>query len=171
MDGESGPEASGVVTPEGHGASPASDSGGKQTAVPGGRRGEGLSAQDRLLRRADFLKCYRTGRRRMGALVILYFAPNSVGQPRMGITASRKVGKAVVRQRLKRRIRELYRRWPERATLPAIDLVVHLKPEANGGAFDALRRDLGGLLRGVSGRGGDGRRDRRDRGGRQETRA
>ena len=70
----------------------------------------------------------------------------------MGITASRKVGKAVVRQRIKRRIREIYRRWPGRGGLPDLDLVIHLKPEAGKSDFSGLRsellRILGGLPRG-----------------------
>jgi ribonuclease P protein component len=100
----------------------------------------------------------------MGALVILYFAPNSLDGPRMGITASRKVGKAVLRQRLKRRIREVYRRWPGRGALPAVDVVVHLKPEAKGADFPAMRRDLADLLLGIAERRGRGeRRERRER--------
>ena len=120
--------------------------------------GSGLPAQcgsqrllpkERLRRRADYLRCYRTGRRRHGALAILYFAPNQLGHPRLGITASRKVGPAVVRQRIKRRIKEVYRRWNHRGKLPALDLVVHLKPEARQADFQALRAELLRLLSGV----------------------
>jgi len=56
--------------------------------------------------------------------------------------ASRKVGKAVVRQRLKRRIKEIYRRWQDRPQLPALDLVIHLKPEAGKSDFPALKTEL-----------------------------
>ena len=111
--------------------------------------GERLPPEERLRKRADYLRCYRTGRRRHGALAILYFVPNQVGHPRLGITASRKVGGAVVRQRLKRRIREIYRRWKDRGNLPALDLVVHLKTEAGGSDFPAMRDDLLRLLEGV----------------------
>jgi ribonuclease P protein component len=110
---------------------------------------ERLRPEERLRLRADYLRCYRTGRRRHGALAILYFVPNEIGHPRIGITASRKVGKAVVRQRLKRRVREIYRRWEQRPALPSLDLVVHLKPEAKGSDFPAFRGDLLGLLAGV----------------------
>jgi len=110
---------------------------------------ERLRPAERLRQRADYLRCYRTGRRRHGAHAILYFVPNELGHPRIGITASRKVGKAVVRQRLKRRVREIYRRWEQRLTLPSLDLVVHLKPEAKGSDFPAFRGDLLGLLSGV----------------------
>lgn len=111
--------------------------------------GERLPPQERLRRRADYLRCYRTGRRRHGSLAILYFAPNQLGHPRIGITASRKVGKAVVRQRLKRRIKEVYRRWQDRGRLASLDLVVHLKPEAGKSDFRGLKRELLRLLSGV----------------------
>ena len=104
--------------------------------------GERLLPQERLRRRADYLRSYRTGRRRHGALVIVYFAPNQLGHPRLGITASRKVGGAVVRQRLKRRIREIYRRWQDRGTLPPLDLVVHLKTDAGTASFHTLEAEL-----------------------------
>lgn len=110
---------------------------------------ERLLPGERLRRRADYLRCYRTGRRRHGAFAILYFVPNQLGHPRIGITASRKVGKAVARQKLKRRIREIYRRWKDRGKLPALDLVIHLKPEARGADFQPFQEDLGRLLSGL----------------------
>jgi len=110
---------------------------------------ERLREAERLRRRADYLRCYRTGRRRHGSLAILYFIPNQLGHPRIGITASRKVGKAVVRHRLKRRIKETYRRWKRRASLPAMDLIVHLKPEAGVSDFPAFRGELLRLLGGL----------------------
>lgn len=117
-----------------------------QVSPPAGER---LRHRERLRRRADYLRCYRTGRRRHGDLAILYHAPNDLGHPRIGITASRKVGKAVVRQRLKRRTREIYRRWEQRASLAALDLVVHLKPGAGAAEFRAYREELLGLLSGL----------------------
>jgi ribonuclease P protein component len=107
-----------------------------------GAVGERLPSAERLRRRTDYLRCYRTGRRRHGSLALVYFVPNQLGHPRMGITASRKVGKAVVRHRLKRRIKEIYRRWQDRPQLPALDLVIHLKPEAGKSDFPALKTEL-----------------------------
>jgi ribonuclease P protein component len=111
-----------------------------------GAAGQRLPPEERLRRRADYLRCYRTGRRRHGSLAILYFLPNQLEAPRLGITASRKVGNSVVRHRLKRRIKEVYRRWQDRGLLPALDLVVHLKPEAGKSDFPALRSELLRLL-------------------------
>ena len=116
-----------------------------QVGSPGSRpgaAGQRLTSEERLRRRTDYLRCYRTGRRRHGSLAIVHFVPNQLGHPRIGITASRKVGKAVVRHRLKRRIKEIYRRWQDRGQLPALDLVIHLKPEAGKSDFPALKAEL-----------------------------
>ena len=124
--------------------------GGRRLPEPhGGPAGERLTSEEKLGRRTDYLRCYRTGRRRHGPLAILYFVPNQLGHPRLGITASRKVGDAVARHRLKRRIKEVYRRWQDRGRLPALDLVVHLKPEAGKSDFPALRTELTRLLGGL----------------------
>ncbi len=104
--------------------------------------GESLTRAERLRKRSDYLRCYRTGRRRHGALAVLYAAPNELGHARLGMTVSKKVGGAVLRVRLKRRIREIYRRWSERSSLPALDLVVHAKPAMASASFDRLRREL-----------------------------
>lgn len=99
-----------------------------------------------MRRRADYLRCYREGRRLHGGLATLHIAPNREGRARLGMTASRKVGGAVVRQRLKRRVREVYRRWEGRGRLPAADLVVHLKPAAAAASFGELEAELERLL-------------------------
>jgi ribonuclease P protein component len=110
--------------------------------------GEALLTHERLLRRADFLQCYRRGRRRRGSLVTLYFlvAEPERGYARFGISVSRKVGGAVVRNRTKRRIRECYRRWSERRRLPAVDLLIHVKPAAARVDFSTLQDEILRLL-------------------------
>ena len=107
---------------------------------------ERLQRGERLRQSADYLRCYRKGKRRAGRLALLYFIPNQLGHPRFGITASRKVGIAVRRQLVKRRLREIYRRSRNRRQLPPVDLVVHLQPQAANASFAALRSELEGLL-------------------------
>lgn len=67
--------------------------------------------------------------------------------PRLGITVTRKVGGAVVRHKMKRRIREIFRRWSQRRQLPPCDIVVHVKPTANRASFDSLQTEILRLLR------------------------
>ncbi|NJL27648.1 MAG: ribonuclease P protein component [Thermoanaerobaculia bacterium] len=108
--------------------------------------GEGFGRHHRLRRRKDFLRCYQRGRKRHGSLASLHVHLNGEQGPRLGMTVSRKVGKAVVRQRVKRRIREIYRRWQKREMLPSLDVVVHLKPAAAAASFEDLKRELERLL-------------------------
>lgn len=140
--------------------------------------GERLTRNETLRRSADYLRCYRRGRRIGGPLLRLHYARNEVGHPRLGITASRKVGCAVVRNRLKRRVREIFRRWPGRQELPPVDVVVHLQPPAREAEFATLRDGLLERLRRLERREaqhraapGDGGRRRGPRGGRRARRS
>lgn len=111
---------------------------------------ERLSRHHRLRRRADFLRCYRRGGKRHGSLATLHFHPNRQHEARLGITASRKVGKAVFRHRVKRRVREIFRRFPGRLDLAELDIVVHLWPAVGEAEFSALRNEIERLLSSLS---------------------
>lgn len=106
---------------------------------------ERLTRAEKLSRRSEFQRCYRHGRRRHGAYATLFTTPAPADHARIGITATRKVGSAVMRNRLKRRVREIYRRWSGRTELPSVDLVVHLKPAAAQASFAELNEDLSKL--------------------------
>lgn len=106
---------------------------------------ESFSRLDRLRRRQEFLRCYRKGGKRHGAFASLHFHARESSEDartRLGITASRKVGKAVVRHRVKRRVREIFRRWPRRDALGPVDIVVHLKPAAAKAGFAEFEREI-----------------------------
>jgi len=110
------------------------------------RGGQSFGREDRIRKRPDYQRCYREGRRHFAPLVTVHVHSSPTGSPRLGITATRKVGGSVVRQRLRRRTREIYRRWSGRADLPAVDIVVHLRPSAAQSSFDELRGQIEKLL-------------------------
>jgi ribonuclease P protein component len=107
-----------------------------------------LRPEDRLLRRRDFQRSYREGRREHGASAVLHAAPTTgdQGRCRLGITATRKVGGAVTRNLLKRRVREVFRQSESRPGLMGLDLVIHLKPESTKLAFHDMKSDLESLF-------------------------
>ena len=69
-----------------------------------------------------FRRLYSTSGHANGYLV-LYAKPNRTATNRVGITASKKLGHAVVRNRVRRRLREVYRLNEERFA-PGWDIVV-----------------------------------------------
>ncbi len=71
---------------------------------------EGLSKKERLRYRKDFERVYRVGKRVRLPYLTVILAPNSLGVRRMGLSVSKKLGKAVRRNKIKRILREIFRR-------------------------------------------------------------
>ena len=104
----------------------------------------------RLARRPDFLTVQERGRRVSGSSYLLLALPHRapVDAPitRLGITVSKKVGKAVERNRVKRWVRESYRRLADLAP-PGLDVVVVARPAALASGYRGTTAELRGLLR------------------------
>ena len=88
---------------------------------------------DRVVRSSDFKLLSQRGKRAAGRYFVILWATRSpredLESTRIGITVSRKVGNAVVRNRVKRRIREWFRQ--DRHNLAStMDIVVIAKPAA-----------------------------------------
>jgi ribonuclease P protein component len=71
----------------------------------------------------DFAAVYQARTTAGDGCLLVYGRPNDAGHARLGLSVSRKVGKAVVRNRWKRLIREAFRTSPDRLPL-GLDLVV-----------------------------------------------
>ena len=57
----------------------------------------------------EFRRIYRKGKSVVSPAMVLYCQKNRQGRTRLGITVSTKLGKAVVRNRVRRRLREIWR--------------------------------------------------------------
>src|SRR5918999_4980828 len=64
----------------------------------------------RLRKRPEFLRLSHTGRKIHSAHFVIVSGKNQRGESRLGITVSSKVGNAVLRNRIKRSVREFFRR-------------------------------------------------------------
>ena len=102
----------------------------------------------RLAKRREYLRVYESGRKLFSRYCVLYYAANGLSHSRIGITATKKLGKANVRNRLKRWTREIYRRQRETLQLDAraFDFVVNIKPHAAGAAFGQFSEDFQRVL-------------------------
>ena len=109
--------------------------------------------EQRIAKRSDFKRTYDAGRKHFGKHVVLFASGNELGVTRIGITATKKVGKAHDRNRLKRWVREIYRTHRESVGLgkAPLDIVVNLKASANRATFEEFSGDLTRLLRRVAG--------------------
>ena len=112
-------------------------------------RSEALPKERRLAKRRDFLRTYDTGRKVFARYSVLFVAANGLPFSRLGITATKKLGKANVRNRLKRWTREVYRRQREPLGLDGrpMDFVVNVKPNAAVADFVDYSNDLQRALR------------------------
>jgi ribonuclease P protein component len=87
----------------------------------------------RMRRRADFVRVQSHGERAMTPHFVLLVAASPLdarAHARLGVVATKKIGNAVARNRIKRVCRECFRLWPEFVP-KGIDLVVIAKDGAN----------------------------------------
>lgn len=89
----------------------------------------------------DFRRLYSRGKRVVSPTLALYVRRNQLGQNRLGITVSKKLGNAVTRNRVRRRLREIYR-LHETQFLPGWDIVVVARIRAAHVSYWTLDRDL-----------------------------
>ena len=109
---------------------------------PGPAARETFSRGDRLRKRREFEECYASGVRVSGRHLQLFLLSRSAqGRPRLGISVSRRLGGAVTRNRLRRRVREIFRRNREALGSAPLDCVVNLRASAAGAPFYELERD------------------------------
>ena len=85
-----------------------------------------------------FRRLYATGGHGNG-LLAMYVRKNRGPENRVGVTVSKKLGKAVVRNRVRRRLREVYR-LNESRFLPGWDIVVVARHRAITASFPELTR-------------------------------
>lgn len=87
----------------------------------------------------EFRRIYRKGRSAVSPYLVVYCQKNREGRSRLGVTVSKKLGHAVVRNRVRRRIREIYR-LHEDELHPGWDMVIVARVKAAHGRFSALER-------------------------------
>ena len=97
------------------------------------------------MRRGEFDAVYRNGKRRSSPHFTVFFRANQLPLSRFGFSIKKALGGAVVRNRIRRRVREIVR--CHRQEIPAgWDMVIHPKSAVARNPFAALTVDLLRLL-------------------------
>ena len=99
----------------------------------------------RVLRRADFRRVYDEGQRRSSRLCTAFLRANGLTHTRLGVTTPAALGNAVLRNRLKRRLREVFR-LNQAAVAGGWDVVLNPRPAVARVAFQALVEEILRLL-------------------------
>jgi ribonuclease P protein component len=97
----------------------------------------------RLRRRKDFDAVFQRGRAWHNELLVLRSLPNDLEHNRYGFVTGKRLGGAVIRNRLRRRLRESIRVLPAK---PGWDVVVSAKIPAARASFPELNRSVVDLL-------------------------
>jgi len=97
------------------------------------------------LHRADFEAVYRSGGRRSSSQFVVFYRANGGENSRFGSSVKKALGGAVVRNRIRRRIREILRR--NRREIPSgWDIVIHPRRSVAEAPFVPLEAELLNLL-------------------------
>ena len=97
-----------------------------------------------MRRRVDFDRVFQQGRHNSGRLLALRSASNELAFSRFAYAIPKRVGPAVVRNRVRRRLREILRVLPFQE---GFDVVISVRPEAAQSSFYALKQEVETLLR------------------------
>jgi ribonuclease P protein component len=108
----------------------------------------------RLRKHADYQLVYKTGRKQFGKQLAYFHALRPAGRrsdtpgPRIGLTVPKALGKAVDRNRIKRRLREAVRAALPLLTSP-VDVVLHPRRSVLDLDFAQLKREVAIIFRGI----------------------
>ncbi len=118
----------------------------RSDARPGSRA---FPREARISSRKQYLDIYARGHRLHSAYFVVFGVASPEAGPRLGITATKKFGPAVARNRIKRVVREIFRHHRDELT-QSVDIVVNVKAAAREQTKVRLESDLSAAMRELS---------------------
>ncbi|NLM73474.1 MAG: ribonuclease P protein component [Clostridiaceae bacterium] len=94
-----------------------------------------------LKKNKEFHRVYSKGKYSASAFLVVYALPNHLGTVRTGITTSKKIGNAVLRNRMRRLIRENIRMIKDQIK-SGQDIVVVARKSDPAASFDSIGKEL-----------------------------
>ncbi|NNE44286.1 MAG: ribonuclease P protein component [Gemmatimonadetes bacterium] len=114
---------------------------------------EGFPKEERVRRSEDFTRILQGGARIRGRYLSAFWLPDAEdgrGVNRVGVAAGKRLGNAVVRSRLKRRLREAYRRNKRKLPCRGITIIFVASPRMIGRSALEVETDLKQVLETIS---------------------
>ena len=108
-----------------------------------GEGGRAVRGEQYLTKTAQYGLVYNKGSTWVNALVVMKTLPNGLDLSRYGFSVSRRIGKAVVRNRVKRLLREILGRMPLR---PGWDIIFIARPLVARADYIGLEKSIKDLL-------------------------
>jgi len=102
-----------------------------------------MQGEEYLTKPEQYVLIYKEGRSWVSSLMVMKVLPNGLSLSRYGFSVSKRVGKAVTRNKVKRRLREILRTMPLKS---GWDVVFIARPAAATDDFVGLKRAVAGLL-------------------------
>lgn len=102
-----------------------------------------MRGEQYLTKPQQYASVYSKGTSRVSDLVVMKVLPNALDLTRYGFSVSKRVGKAVTRNRVKRLLREILRIMPLR---PGWDIVFIARPAVAAADYASLKKSVEGLL-------------------------
>ncbi len=102
-----------------------------------------MRGEEYLTKPQQYALVYSKGSSQASNLMVMRALPSGLTLSRYGFSISKRVGKAVIRNRVKRLLREILRVTPLE---PGWDIVFIVRPAAAGADYASLKRTAGGLL-------------------------
>jgi ribonuclease P protein component len=96
-----------------------------------------------LTKRAQYLTVYKSGKAWVDNLIVVKVLPNELEFSRYGFSVSKEVGKAVVRNRVRRLLKEIARLTNVK---PGLDVVFIARPNAATADYHQLKKSMEKLL-------------------------
>ncbi|MDR1773874.1 MAG: ribonuclease P protein component [Clostridioides sp.] len=96
---------------------------------------------------SDFRKVYKFGKSYSNKYLVLYFLKNNTDTTRLGISISKKVGKANVRNKIRRRIKEVFRLNIVDKILRGYDIVFIARVAASEATYEDIRKSMNFLIK------------------------
>ena len=102
-----------------------------------------MRGEQHITKKEQYDSVYKNGSNRSNRELVIRVLPNSLGISRFGITVSKRVGKAVTRNRIKRLIREIVRKT---SIKPGYDIVFIARVPLAGAGYSQVEKSIKELL-------------------------